>query len=334
MKSKNDSPSNNSMVNVKGNFPSHNNDSTTNKISKSPSNDIEEKNIPENQEETEQHNFNDFNITFFFPKALCKDILEDEETPENDNNNMHQNNDFASSEVDDINDKNLILNLNDNNNGNEKKFNNLIGKDLKAGKNINNVNQFCQSNKIINNINNYFVNNNNNTQINFLFNNNHFNNNIVYSSNNSNIIDLISNNQPFYNKNNVINQNINNNYIFNNNIYSDFSHQNQFQNKNPPLFQINDIGNNIQKRKKYNNDYIIEMFGRRGWICELCNNFNYEERKKCNRCYMLKKPRKIDGNIKKGNSLKLKKNWICKYCRNYNFPFRLVCNRCQEKKKS
>ena len=38
-------------------------------------------------------------------------------------------------------------------------------------------------------------------------------------------------------------------------------------------------------------DYTIEMFGRRGWICELCNNFNYETRKKCNRCHINKKPK-------------------------------------------
>ena len=39
-------------------------------------------------------------------------------------------------------------------------------------------------------------------------------------------------------------------------------------------------------------DYLIEMFGKRGWICLLCNNFNYETRIKCNRCGELKKPKK------------------------------------------
>ena len=35
------------------------------------------------------------------------------------------------------------------------------------------------------------------------------------------------------------------------------------------------------------------MFGRHGWICKLCNNFNYDTRKKCNRCHVVKKPKKI-----------------------------------------
>ena len=41
-------------------------------------------------------------------------------------------------------------------------------------------------------------------------------------------------------------------------------------------------------------EYITHMFGRRGWICDLCNNFNYLGRKKCNRYHMLMKPKKID----------------------------------------
>jgi hypothetical protein len=40
-------------------------------------------------------------------------------------------------------------------------------------------------------------------------------------------------------------------------------------------------------------EYLIEMFGKRGWVCFLCNNFNYEARTKCNRCCQLKKPKKI-----------------------------------------
>ena len=36
----------------------------------------------------------------------------------------------------------------------------------------------------------------------------------------------------------------------------------------------------IRKNKKKNNQYIIEMF-RKGWICEDCNNLNYESRNKC-----------------------------------------------------
>jgi hypothetical protein len=28
--------------------------------------------------------------------------------------------------------------------------------------------------------------------------------------------------------------------------------------------------------KKGDDSYIVEMFGKRGWICDSCNNFNYE----------------------------------------------------------
>ena len=48
---------------------------------------------------------------------------------------------------------------------------------------------------------------------------------------------------------------------------------------------------NVQTFEK--NEYIVEMFGRRGWICSLCNNFNYEARKKCNRCGIIKMPKKV-----------------------------------------
>ena len=87
-------------------------------------------------------------------------------------------------------------------------------------------------------------------------------------------------------------------------------------------------------------EYLIEMFGKKGWVCLLCNNFNYEKRIKCNRCGQLKKPKKIS-NLK----LKMKKNqneqkdnnksdnqnkdWICCYCKNFNYSFRNICNRCK-----
>ena len=76
------------------------------------------------------------------------------------------------------------------------------------------------------------------------------------------------------------------------------------------------------------------MFGRRGWICDLCNNFNYLGRKKCNRCHMLKKPRKIDEfyQTKLNNSLGQNNYWTCECCGNSNYLFRFVCYRCKAKK--
>ena len=99
------------------------------------------------------------------------------------------------------------------------------------------------------------------------------------------------------------------------------------------------IKKNVQKYDK--KEYIVEMFGRRGWICSLCNNFNYETRNKCNRCGIVKKPQKIidlkqkyeskeSKEIKDRNSKNNKDgDWICFNCRNLNYSFRNVCNRCK-----
>lgn len=100
------------------------------------------------------------------------------------------------------------------------------------------------------------------------------------------------------------------------------------------------------KKKKINDEITVEMFGRRGWICEQCNNFNYESRNKCNRCGIPKQPKKIakpQKNLKdegeeisedllKTNKCDRKGDWSCFNCKNLNFAFRLVCNRCQMKK--
>ena len=85
-------------------------------------------------------------------------------------------------------------------------------------------------------------------------------------------------------------------------------------------------------------EYLLEMFGRIGWICNQCNNFNYETRNKCNRCGVAKSPKKLSEIKKKkerDTSKEKKKNkehkgdWICPQCSNLNFGFRKVCNRCQ-----
>ena len=80
-------------------------------------------------------------------------------------------------------------------------------------------------------------------------------------------------------------------------------------------------------------EYIVEMFGRKGWICVICNNFNYNIRVKCNRCGEDKKPKKII-DIKLNKEKNKEKNpkkgdWICSNCKNLNYSFRNVCNRCK-----
>ncbi len=91
------------------------------------------------------------------------------------------------------------------------------------------------------------------------------------------------------------------------------------------------------KRKLKKEDYIIEKFGKKGWICKLCNNFNYETRNKCNRCGIWKCP-KLIADIKQRNKYhkiidnkdkNKNKDWICNVCRNLNYSFRVFCNRCK-----
>ena len=95
-----------------------------------------------------------------------------------------------------------------------------------------------------------------------------------------------------------------------------------------------------KKKKKPTDEYTIEVFGRLGWICEYCINFNYKSRKKCNRCKKLKaaikKEKLLDENginiintLINGNH---KEDWNCSYCRNINYSFRTICNRCQNPK--
>ena len=95
-----------------------------------------------------------------------------------------------------------------------------------------------------------------------------------------------------------------------------------------------------KKKKKEKDEYTIEMFGRRGWICEQCNNFNYDSRHKCNRCGIPKQPKLINScltrTISNSNPGETEQNgnchkgdWCCRNCNNLNYAFRLVCNRCQ-----
>ena len=172
------------------------------------------------------------------------------------------------------------------------------------------------------------------------------NNQIVYNNNTNskNIIQLNQNqenqmnlqqNQIMYfnimNQFNLINNNLNHRPRFNS---TNISNGNNFIS---PIFSnnINSINNNN-----------IEMFGKKGWVCNFCNNFNYESRNKCNRCKQPKNPNLKSkkkngngiGNINKTNIYEKKGSkqfseregdWICFKCKNVNFAFRIICNRCQ-----
>jgi len=95
------------------------------------------------------------------------------------------------------------------------------------------------------------------------------------------------------------------------------------------------IKNNISEKNMEKVEYLVEMFGRKGWICKLCNNFNYETRNKCNRCGIIKKPKRIVDLKQKMDNIGMKErsnkkgDWICINCRNLNYSFRTFCNRCK-----
>jgi hypothetical protein len=106
--------------------------------------------------------------------------------------------------------------------------------------------------------------------------------------------------------------------------------------QNEIKFPMNNLlNNNLNK-----NEYIVKMFGRHGWICRLCNNFNFESRIQCNRCKSKKMPKikeeifKEKDKQKKNKKKKIRKHdWLCLNCENINYGFRKTCNRCSMEKK-
>ena len=185
------------------------------------------------------------------------------------------------------------------------------------------------------------------------------NNTNIYNNNtNSNITqNIISINQNNYNNNIGINSQ--QNQIMNFNIFNQFNLVNNINYINRPRFNSTNIlngnyippifSNNITKtnnNNNINNNNNTEMFGRKGWVCSYCNNFNYESRNKCNRCKLDKSPilnskkknvgngiGNINKNIFEGKGQKQfserEGDWICFNCKNVNFSFRIICNRCQ-----
>ena len=239
--------------------------------------------------------------------------------------------------------------------------NNQINNDNIVNTNVY-INYSSNNTPIINNQNNYNIeniniNNYNNNQYNFFDSNNNIypnlvSQNLIIFNNEQNLFlpnfQLINNNtfnsiNNYNQRQNINNWMINNQIIqMNNNITNNINNNMNINNN------INNNKNNVKHKKKKTkkklkpyDDYTLEMFGRRGWICEECNNFNYESRNKCNRCGIPKKPKKIIRNKIKNDNAEIIENiikpehkvdWCCFNCKNKNFSFRLTCNRCQMKK--
>ena len=211
---------------------------------------------------------------------------------------------------------------------------------------------------------------NNNMKNNSFINNDKDNiSNFIYNSKNENEKDIKKNKMSESNKNLVVedkekintfsktefNNNKLNSYFESNNKSNKNEFKNLIININCPSFKPSNLNNkekkniisesNIIQNKVENkagkenelaeDEYSIKMFGKNGWICALCNNFNYETRIKCNRCKSLKNPKKIVNKKSKiSNKLNLNNNeenndWICSKCQNLNYSFRNVCNRCK-----
>ena len=294
-----------------------------------------------NQEKiNEQSEFNNFNISFFLPKEL-KEKIEDEEKPtvkEETNNGEQENysvkNNSNSNNL--IGELNNSINLPINNN-----YNNFVNTILNERKdnsatqinnfNFININDFNNNTNLINkNSNNLFTNGNDNQ-------NTFTKQNIPFLNANIFIPPIMYQNiNNFYNFQ-INNYNPNNNFIFNyNQNQSKYNYCPNFYYENNKMNKNGAQNIKIKKNKKIIDDYTLEMFGRKGWICQECNNFNYETRKKCNKCHINKKMKKLSKNynsaFEENKELNNGNDWTCSNCGNLNYSFRLMCNRCKIKR--
>ena len=168
---------------------------------------------------------------------------------------------------------------------------------------------------------------NNNSQNN----DNNINNEIKYDIKENNSIKDKNNEQNFINNNalNVEIKNINN-VEEEDKIKLEMQIM-QFENENE---KANEKENEMEKEK-----YVFEKFGKMGWECEKCSNFNFESRTICNRCEAPKQPKSLEQikieneqksvERKKKPLIERKGDWQCPICHNLNFAFRQSCNRCK-----
>ena len=244
-----------------------------------------------------------FNVSFFYPKESGQNTGGDKKSNNKDNIINHsQTGEMKYKVYNQYN--NSAFNKNNNNSDNYSQFNQSNHNNQNSFINVentglNNMNINNDMNKGKNyfypnkNINNCFVGGKINP-INFQYNNTIFNNNnLAFFQNNINILNY----PPIYN-----NYMLNNNYITQKEALSNIYSWNQIQ-------YINKQTKNKNKKikKKIIDEYTIEMFGRRGWICQYCNNFNFNSRKKCNRCHLYINRKRIEDYLLEENSKKKEK---------------------------
>ena len=61
-------------------------------------------------------------------------------------------------------------------------------------------------------------------------------------------------------------------------IISSNSNPKDFLNPNKKPQVVNNNKIQVANVSSESDEYSVEMFGRKGWICEMCNNFNYESK--------------------------------------------------------
>ena len=171
--------------------------------------------------------------------------------------------------------------------------------------------------------------------------------NLNFIGNNNNLLENEKYKNNIFKKSSFI-KNINFDNTNENNINSNNNNIEYFQFQNNFFFEENlkkekNKKLNDKEKIKFENlkdeEYIFKKFGKRGWQCSKCNNFNFESRIKCNRCSELKSPKTLIqikketeeknlGDKKKKILIEKKGDWQCPKCHNLNFAFRKECNRC------
>ena len=281
--------------------------------------------LNDNNREKDESETNNLDISFFLSKDL-KEKIEGGEEPINNQeielcSNGNLNYFFNKNNINLPKDSYICKNVNNSFIKNNQNLNEVNKVNSYSPINTININKFNINNNFFHR---YISNNGNNIfpQYNDIFDRtqSQFNFNLLQNALNE------SNNKSFLNKNfinpiNLYYNQINYNFQF---PSSDEQKNNKFnKNKNLLKYQPTRIIDN----------FTLEMFGKKGWICQFCSNFNYATRKKCNRCHnkkQAKKIKKIKNLFSNDNYEKYIENgWHCNYCGNFNYSFRVICNRCK-----